>query len=75
MASATKSVPARILNEIVDELNHEDHLPKYLIIIPDKNIIEYVNFGGFRCKKIFDKLLDWILININESINLRKEDL
>ena len=56
-------------------LNSEDYLPKYIIMLPDKNIIKDVHFGGFGCKVIFKKLLTWSCKAIETVLDIRKADL
>ena len=74
-ANSCKSTSARIANQVTELLNENDWLPKYIVIMPDKNIIEYVKFGGFGCKVIFENTLEWISKAIEEDVELRCEDL
>ena len=72
---SVRSVMARMLNEIINALNEEVILPKYIIILPDKDLIEEANFGGFGCKVIFESMLHWIATNVERVLEIRKDDL
>ena len=48
----------RISKKLVEAFNEAHHLPKYIIILPDKDLIEAVHFGGFRCKFIFEHIIN-----------------
>ena len=70
-----KSLLATILNEIIDGINEANHLPKYILILLDKDLIEFIQFGGFGYKIIFEKTIDWLSREIENAIATRKEDL
>ena len=71
----TRSLVVKVFNEIVKALNVEEHLPKIIIIMFDMNLIEEVNFGGFGCKTIFEKLLQWLAKNLEITLEVQKSDL
>ena len=49
-SSLIKSTIAHLHNEIVKGINENDFLLKFMVIIPDWEIIESCHFGGFGCK-------------------------
>ena len=53
----------------------ERKLPKYIIILPDKDIIEAAQQSGFRCKVLFHYMINWLVRNIDEETQDRKEKL
>ena len=65
----------RILNELIDALNSGLKLPKYIIVLLDKDLIESAHYGGFGCKIIFSKTIEWLANNIKIVIETRKEDI
>ena len=75
VGDANKSLIGRIHNELVNGLDDHDWLPSYLVVLPDKNIIEAAKFGGFGCKVVFEKMVTWLVNAINDSINLRRDDI
>ena len=76
-SSMTRSVAARFLNEIIKTMNDSEHmpLPKFLLIMPDKDLVEAVHHGGFECKLIFEKILHWLMTSVEAAIHVRIEDL
>ena len=72
---AARRVPARIVNEVVKAMNEEWYLPRLVIIMLDKDLIDEANCKGFGCKTIFDLELAYMTQKINEAIELRRDDL
>ena len=70
-----KSLLASIVNEVIEGTNELDHLPQYIIFLLDKDMVEFVPFGGFGCKIIFEKSIEWISHSVENAISTRKEDL
>ena len=71
-----KSILSRIFNEFAEALNDkEKNLPKYILIIPDKDIIEAAQQSSFGCKVLFNYMINWLASNIFEEIENRKEKL
>ena len=42
LLSKTKSVAARLLNSIIEGMNTWAHLPRYILIVPDMDVIDYI---------------------------------
>ena len=75
--SLMKSVGARISNSLIELLNwNEFRLPKYIIVIPDKDLIEGAmdQIWDYGFKKVFRSLVDWVMSDINKMLSIRKED-
>ena len=68
---------ARILNAFIDELNdpHKHHLPRYVLIMLDKDLIYNAKVYDFGVSRTFEDTLKWLLVNINRCIEICKEDL
>ena len=73
--SNVQSVLARIYNAFIKALNENHHLPRYVIILLDKDIIVYIDHFDFSISKTIEDVLKWLLININQAIETRKQDL
>ena len=72
--SKTKSTAARILNSIIDGLNTWAHLLRYILIIPDTDIIEY--FQRYDYEDISDfEICSWMVKQIKKAIEIRLDDL
>ena len=78
--SHNRSVAARIFNELVFRLNKKsetaDHrLPKYIVILPDRDLLMDINFNNFGIEKIIDDTLTWLAKNVDKTLRIRKEDM
>ena len=65
---------ARVFNEIVTALNERTQLQRYIIIILDKEILEAADHNNFGIQRIISEMLDWLMHNIDKTIDLRRED-
>ena len=76
-AGCSHSTIARMVNEFTKAINDHKNkpLPKYIIMLPDKDIISAVHFGGFGYKVIFEKVIHWMGKVIDNTTQLRKHDL
>ena len=68
---------AQIYNALVSALNDDDnvHLPRYLIIVLDYDLIQAANVYDFGVVEVFEDLLKWLLINLSSTVELRKKEL
>ena len=73
--NSTRSRLTCIINALVEKMNEEEKLPRYIIIILDKDITEEAFFYDFGVKFILKDLLGWIQCNIDCCIETRKEDI
>ena len=71
----TKTVIARIHNSLVSLMNQEGHLPQYIIIIPDKDIISSINYFDFGIRDLIEKNLNWLIRIIFRTVLSRREAL
>ena len=66
---------ARIFNQLVKALNGEECLPKIIVMLPEKVLIEYINFFGFGISSILDSTIGWLVTQCNRIINTRFQKL
>ena len=67
---------ARVLNELIKELNKPPYqLPRYIIVILDKDLIANADLYDYGVSRTIEDTLKWLLININQAIETRKEDI
>ena len=64
-------------NALVDAINETKsfHLARYVVIVLDADLIINAKVYDFGVSHTFEDLLKWLLININRTIELRKDDL
>ena len=73
--SNIRSTTARIFNEIVTALNERTRLPRYIIMVLDKEFLEAADHNNFGVQRIITDLLEWLVSNIDKTIDLRREDI
>ena len=54
---------------------HNYHLPKYIIVLPDKDIIEAIKHYGFSCKSYSRKSFPGLAKMFKKSLDIRKSDM
>ena len=59
---------AQIINSLIEALNECDHLLRYLIIVPDKDLISDIDVFEFRVSKVVSDVVQWMLKEINMFI-------
>ena len=62
---------ARLYNQLVKALNEEELLPKLVVYLPEKVLIEYIDFFGFGISSILDMTIGWMVTQFNRSIDAR----
>ena len=54
---------------------HQFHLPRYILVILDKDLIENITVLDFGISKTMEDVIKWLLINFNQAIKVRKDDI
>ena len=65
----------KIFNALVEALNAKAHLPKYLIVIPDRDLILQAGHFNQGLNHILDKDVLWLTKQIDRAFTVRREDL
>ena len=71
----TKSILSRIINEFIGALNKNDKLPRYVLIMLDKDFIEFLSMDDFGIGQLLYDMVNWLAKNIESTLDLRKEDI
>ena len=66
---------SHILNQLIKELNKEIALPRFVIVIPDWDILKMINHFGYGVSGMIGKTLNWLIIEMQKSIKGRKDTL
>ena len=69
------NVLTRFNDALVEQLNVQPRLPRYIMIFIDRDIIAEAQVFDFGVYRTLQDLIKWLLININCQIETRKEDL
>ena len=70
-----KPTITRILNALIKALNDTDHLPKYILVICDKDILETMDTSRYNPKKLIKSELFWLHREITRTLQARRENL
>ena len=66
---------ARVQNAMMEAFNRRFHLPRYIVIMLDKDLIEVVNYFKYGESMILDKAIQWLSKELDRTIESRSEDL
>ena len=73
--SPTRPVMVRILNALIRALNKHEHLPQYIIVIPDIDILTSLKLYDFGVTNLIDTNLTWLLKQLSRVVITRRENL
>ena len=68
LISPVQPMIVRLYNALVQALNENEHLPKFIIVIPDKNIIEQLNCFDCGINEMIEDNLSWLFKNISQIL-------
>ena len=68
-------VLAHLVNSVVEGLNKNLKMPRYIIIIPDKDLLEGAAFDDYRINELLDDILNYLSNDIISNLETRKEDI
>ena len=63
------STAARIYNSVVEGINENERLPKYIVVIPDWDIIKYGDEFGKDAPAVLYVLLRFLVKGINKLVD------
>ena len=66
---------ARMFNALVGALNDTHHLPKYIVVIPDMDILSTIDYYDHGVKELIEDNVRWLLKNMAKAVLRRYEDL
>ena len=65
----------RIHNAVIEGVNRNIKLPRFVIFTPDCDLIVHANFYDYGVQIVFDRMISWIMKKIEKIILNRKEEL
>ena len=74
-SSMLRNSLSRILNAVAKALNERVRLPKYVLVIPDLDILSTINFYDFGMPTTFQKCAQWLVKQVVRFFQIRYEDL
>ena len=73
--SNMRSVLAKILNSTAEGLNNKPKLPRYVLIMLDKDLIEYFNYYEYSMGDMLTDTLKWLVKELMKQFDIRRDDL
>ena len=76
-SSGVRSILARVINALVEGLNSRPRLPRYVVVVLDKDIIDEVNVfkPEAAVEKVFWEVTDWLACRIKVLFKRKRLDL
>ena len=71
-SSWLESATSRILNKLIDALNKNDRLPKYILIFPDMDIIADLKKFDFGTANILANITNWLMRQCDVLVRRKK---
>ena len=73
--SQVRSSMARIFNALAFLLNSETYLPRYIFIIPDRNIVDHLKFNDEGLGELMEKIAKWLVTQVDRVLDGGIEEL
>ena len=70
-----RSFLAHVINCFVTALNEKQHLPRYILIVLDKDWLANCGILEYGASKAIKVAIQWLVQQFNHSIEIRKENL
>ena len=67
------NVVSRLCNTLIRGIGKQAILPKFILVIPDDDIIHAVKYCGFRFSEAIGKLIHYIMSEHNKIIEIQKD--
>ena len=66
------SVMSRILNKLIEALNENEHLPKFIIFMPDKDLISDLKSFDYGATKNLENITNWLMRQCDITIQRKR---
>ena len=73
--STNKTFLSRVINSITRGLQNQPKLPRYIIMLIDADLVQFVNHFGFSISHILGSCLEWLMKNLDCVISSKKDTL
>ena len=75
--SMEKNILVHLLNAFIKALNDKEcvKLPRLVVFIPDWDIVKYLSFYKTGAKRLFDEVINWVILNMERAIQSKRDSL
>ena len=75
ITGGVKYAVARIVNSLIEALNTKDRLPRFIIVIPGKNVVSDINVFEFGASRVLADITRWMVRQISILVHRKKMEL
>ena len=68
-------MPARFVNCLIKAVNDATKLPHFVVVVPDLDLLEYLNHYSYGVEEVGDMLVTWVITKMKEAVNDKKDQL
>ena len=72
---SSKNAFSRMYNSFIQALNNKFKLPRYVVLIPDNDLVKSIKFFDYGIKETFAETLKWLIVQIERALDARIDDL
>ena len=65
----------RVNNAFIEGINRREHLPKYIIMVLDRDLIDMINRFDFGISTQLERCVKWLAIQMERTLSARREQL
>ena len=69
------STMTKWVNSVIEGLNSKYKLPRYVMLLPDKDLIVNLNYFQYGVKDLYTDCLTWVVNQLDRHFAARREDL
>ena len=73
--SQFNNILTRLSNSAVEAFNRREHLPKYLVVLPNEDFLVSLNFFAYGSSYLIGIAINWIAKQLKRMLDARAEDL
>ena len=74
-ACLVQNIPARIVNCLIKALNEAFSIPRFIVVVPDWDILRFINHFTYGVEILVQESLDWMIDNMKKVIRDKKDQL
>ena len=67
-----RNTMTRMVNSLVSALNTMNVLPKWLIVVPEDDLIKNLKFEEYGVSEAYGRIIDWIMVEHNKALTRMK---
>ena len=68
---SNQNILSQMQLSLMKALNNIHKLPEYILVISDKDLIEYLNFKAVGVAPLYGEWIEWLCNSMNEMLNER----